>query len=402
MPKNTSLLPTVILKKGEDKRLRQGHVWVYSNEIDTEKTPLDQFFPGEEVVIETANQISLGSAYINPHSLISARLFDRKANSRLNSSLIANRIQEALRLREQLFSHPHYRLVFSESDQLPGLVIDRYGNDLVAQVNTAGMEKQKDVIILALQEVFPALNSLLWRNDNRTRQQEGLENYIAAALGKPPEVTRIEENMTSFYVPLWKGQKTGWFFDHRLNRARLKNYVHGQTILDVFCYLGGWGIQAATQGAKSVTCIDSSAFACEWTLKNASLNGVQDKVEVICEEAIISLQKLYQQKSKFDIIILDPPAYIKRRKDKKAGLRAYERLHSLAMRLLNPYGILVAGSCSMHLSNEDLDHVLRKASMQARCPLQILERGHQGPDHPIHLFIPETDYLKAVFLRRLA
>jgi len=389
------------LKKGEDKRLREGHVWVYSNEVDVKKTPLKQFQPGEEVLVKAANQDILGVAYVNPHSLIAARIFSRNPRERLNIELLSGRLRQALQLRERLFAHPYYRLAFGESDTLPGLVIDRFGEHLVAQCNTYGMDHRKTTIVEAIQEVLPATQSLLWRNDSSIRQQEGLEEEISAAFGLPPEVALVVENDTAFHLPLWKGQKTGWFFDHRMNRARLKSYVSGQTVLDVFSYLGGWGIQAARFGATQVHCVDSSALACEWIRKNAELNQVQDKVQVSCEQAIPALQNLYKAKRKFDVIILDPPAFIKKRKDHKEGLLAYQRINTLALKLLHPGGILVSGSCSMHLSYPDFIQTLLTAGSQQQCPLQILERGHQGPDHPVHLAIPETDYLKAIMMRRL-
>lgn len=394
-------LPTLQLKKGEEKRLREGHVWVYSNEVDTQKSPLKHFKPGEEVVVKAANHLALGVAYVNPHSLILARLFSRKLTDCLNVELLSARLQQALSLRESLYPQPYYRLAFAESDELPGLVIDRFGEHLVVQANTYGMDNKKEELVAAIQAVVPSVQSILWRNDSSIRQSEGLDTSVSAGLGEPPETTLIEENNTAFYVPLWKGQKTGWFFDHRLNRTRLKDYVSGQRVLDVFSYLGAWGIQAAHYGASEVHCIDSSAFACEWIVKNAALNQLQSKVQVLCEEAMTALQKLHKDKQSFDVIILDPPAFIKKRKDQKEGFLAYQRLNTLALKLLRPKGTLISASCSMHLSYEDLLKVLQRASLQAHSPLQILERGHQGPDHPVHLAIPETDYLKTVVLRRL-
>ncbi len=394
-------LPILQLKKNEDKRLREGHVWVYSNEVDIKKSPLKNFQPGEEVVVKAANQDVLGLAYVNPHSLIAARLFSRNPTDRLHVALLSERLQQALKLRESLFQKPYYRLAFGESDALPGLVIDRYGDHLAVQCNTYGMDNKKEELLSAIRAVLPTTQSLIWRNDSPIRQQEGLTSSVTAGLGEPPEIVVIEENETAFHVPLWQGQKTGWFFDHRLNRARLKDYVRGQSVLDVFSYLGGWGIQAARLGAKEVHCVDSSAFACEWISKNAALNQVQSKVQVTCEDAVTALQQLAREKKKFEVIILDPPAFIKKRKDQKEGLLAYQRLNLLALKLLTPTGILISGSCSMHLHNEDFLRLLQRASLAAHCPLQVLERGHQGPDHPIHLAIPETDYLKAIILRRL-
>jgi 23S rRNA (cytosine1962-C5)-methyltransferase len=230
---------------------------------------------------------------------------------------------------------------------------------------------------------------------------EGLETYVEAGFGTPPERVILEENDTLFSAPLWTGQKTGWFYDHRLNRSRLKDYVGDKRVLDVFSYLGGWGIQAAKYGAKEVVCLDSSASAVEWITENSRLNSVDDKVKVICDDAFDGLKNLNQTNEKFDVIILDPPAFVKKLKDKKEGLLAYQRINETALKLLAPGGVLLSCSCSMHVENDDLVQVLRRASFNAHTEIQIVERGHQAPDHPVHLAIPETDYLKMIIVRRM-
>lgn len=389
------------LKKNEERRLRAGHVWIYSNEIDIKTTPLKNFQPGQEVLVEAYDKTSLGIAYVNPHSLISARLLSRKKDESLDLDFFVRRINDAYQWRERVFSQPYYRLVFGESDALPGLVVDRFGNDLVVQINTAGMEAKKEIVIAALQQVIPSTQSILFRNDSASRQQEGLENYVIAGMGTPPEKITLIENNTKFYAPLWTGQKTGWFFDHRLNRSRLKDYATGQRVLDVFSYLGGWGIQAATFGANEVYCLDASASAVKIIRDNAELNHVSDKVKTICDDAFDGLKNLYQAKEKFNLIILDPPAFVKKLKDKKEGLLAYQRINEAALKLLQPGGLLFSCSCSMHVSEDDLIQALRRASSLAHCNLQIVERGHQAPDHPVHLAIPETDYLKMIVVRKL-
>lgn len=393
-------LSHIRLKKGEDRRIRGGHPWIYSNEIDTKVTPLKSFTAGQEVIVEAHDKTLLGVAYINPHSLIAARLFSTNPQEQLNQTFFELRIQKALALREQLFEKPYYRLIFGEGDSLPGLVVDRFADDLVVQINTAGMELKSELIVQALRSVLPNTRSILLRNDSQVREQEGLETYTKAIFGTPPEEIILEENGVQFAIPLWKGQKTGWFFDHRMNRARLKNYVAGKSVLDVFSYLGGWGIQAAVFGAKTVDCIEASKFAGELIAKNAKLNYVENKVNVITDDAFDAMKALLTQSKKYDVIVLDPPAFIKKFKDRKEGLIAYQRVNELAVKLLAENGILVTCSCSMHLAMEDLIQILERVSYRTQTPLQILERGHQGPDHPIHLLIPETDYLKAVFVRK--
>lgn len=394
-------LATLRLKNNEDRRLRMGHVWVYSNEIDTSVSPLKSFQPGQEVLVESHNKKILGVAYVNPHSLISARLFTRDINERLDVDFLIRKIKEAINVRQRLYPKPFYRLVFGDSDGLPGLIIDRYDTVFAVQLNTTGMELKKDILIEALCAAIPETTSILFRNDSLSRQYEGLESYVAAGFGTPPEQVSVDENDTQFVAPLWTGQKTGWFYDHRLNRSRLKEYAKDQQVLDVFSYLGAWGIQAAKVGAKEVTCVDSSSLSSTWIPKNAALNNVEDKVRVICDDAFTALKNLATAKKEFSLIILDPPAFIKKPKDKKEGLVAYQRINELALKLLVPNGILISCSCSMHMEYDDFIQVLRRASFNTQSQLQILERGHQAPDHPVHLSIPETDYLKMIIARKL-
>lgn len=389
-------IKTLILKKGHDRRIRSGHPWIFSNEIDTRLSPLSTFNKGEEVLVRTHDQSLVGVAYVNPHSLISARLFSRQENERLSVELLTTRLKAALALRTRLFDQPFYRLVFSEADNLPGLIVDRFDQHLVVQLNTAGMDCKQEALLQALRAVLPTVQSILLRNDSGIRLQEGLETYIKPLFGTPPETITLEENGARFLAPLHKGQKTGWFYDHRMNRARLKNYVRDQTVLDVFSYLGAWGITAALAGAKQVDCIDSSAFACDFIKQNAALNQVEDRVHIICDDAFDALKALLQSAKRYDVIVLDPPAFVKKAKDRKEGLIAYQRLNEFALKLLNPGGILISCSCSMQVTEEDMLTMLQRLAFRTQSQLQLLERGHQAPDHPRHLFIPETDYLKTL------
>ncbi|MBV8801644.1 MAG: class I SAM-dependent rRNA methyltransferase, partial [Gammaproteobacteria bacterium] len=388
------------LKKNEDRRLRAGHVWIFSNEIDTATSPLKQFSPGEEVLIEAADKSILGTAYINPNSLITARLYSRRSQEHLNEDFFAQRILSALQFRERLYAKPYYRLIFGESDGLPGLIVDRFNDVLSVQINTAGMEIKTADIITALRKTLPDIKSILLRNDSPMRLQEGLENQVVAAFGEPPEKVIVEENNALFHAPLWEGQKTGWFYDHRLNRTRLKEYVSQKRVLDIFSYLGAWGIQAANYGANEVTCIDASPLATASIKENAELNHVTDKVSIIQDDAFDALKRLITHKELFDVIILDPPAFVKKQKDRKEGLLAYQRINEMALKLLSPNGMLISCSCSMHVEYTDLVQVIRRANLKHHFNLQIIERGHQSPDHPIHLAIPETDYLKMIIVRK--
>ncbi len=391
-------LQSIRLKPKADKRLRAGHLWIYSNEIDTATTPLKQFSSGEQVVVEQASGKPLGIAYLNPNNLICGRLVSRNASILLDKSLLVHRLKIALALRERSFSEPYYRLVYGDSDGLPGLVVDRFGPILVVQISTAGMEAVKDDIVVALEQVLKPAGILL-KNDGKMRSAEGLESYVEVAAGEVPEKVSLIENNTCLLAPVFDGQKTGWFYDHRMNRARMQQYVQGKRVLDVFSYVGGWGLQAASAGAADVTCVDSSQPALDVMSEAAAMNDFEATVRGIKGDAFDTLKQLKEDDQRFDVIIVDPPAFIQKRKDTRKGEQAYERINQLAMRLLERDGLLVSASCSMHLQRDRLIDIIRSSSRKLDRQAQIIEQGHQGPDHPMHPAIPETDYLKSFFVR---
>lgn len=393
-------LKKLALNKDADRRLRAGHLWIYSNEVNTKATPLKEISLGEQVLIESAQGKALGIAYINPNNLICGRLISRDSKLILNKSLLVHRINIALSLREMMNPKPFYRLVYGDSDNLPGLVVDRFGDYCVVQITTVGMELHKEAIVEALDKCLKP-KGILFRNDGRMRSQEGLEEYTDVALGEVPDFVEIEENGVKFAVPVKTGQKTGWFYDHRANRARLADYVKGKKVLDLFSYIGGWGVQAASFGAAEVSCVDSSEFALDCVQQNAELNNVADQMVCYQGNAFDALKQFKQEQQRFDVVVLDPPAFIPKRKDQKKGLEAYRAINELAMRVLNKDGILVSASCSMHLSQNNLVDILRRTSRHLDRNLQILEQGGQTYDHPVHPAIPETEYLKAVFARVL-
>ncbi len=391
---------SVYLKKGEEKRILAGHLWVFSNEIDTGRSPLKEFAPGECVALHTHRNRFLGMAYINPHSLICARIYAYTRRP-LDRALLTERISSALKLRTSLYAKPYYRLINSEGDFLPGLVADRYGEILSVQITTAGMEAVKTDLLDVLQNMT-GVTGILLQNDNTMRALEQLTAEGEETHGNVPEQWSVYEGEAHFRITHKQSQKTGWFYDQRANRERFKHYVNNQRVLDVCSYAGGWSVSALLGGARAVMAIDASQSAIDMATANARLNGVNERFESICGKAFDVLDQLLQEKTRFDVIVTDPPAFIKRKKDFRSGLRGYEKLAQQASRLLTPEGILVSCSCSQHLSSSALQRVVQSTAHAQKRFAQVLEYGHQAPDHPIHPAMPETAYLKAIFSRLTA
>jgi 23S rRNA (cytosine1962-C5)-methyltransferase len=387
-------LPALRLKRNEDRRLNAGHLWVFSNEVDTQQTPLTKFKAGELVRVLAHNDRGLGLAYVNPQSLIAARLLETWTLP--DAAWFAARMRAARALRDRLYDVPYYRAVHGEADALPGLVIDRYGERCVAQIGTAGMELMKPLILDAAIEVLEC-ETLIFKNDGAARELEGLPSYVETARGAAAAAFVVEGGL-KFEVPLLGGQKTGWFFDQHANRRSLAKYVRaGARVLDVFSYVGAWGACAARAGAKEVLCVDSSAQALELAAKNGRANSLD--LATRKGDAFEVLAALKLERREFDLVIVDPPAFAKRRKDLPKALAAYKRLNQLAIELVAGDGILVSCSCSHHVSAEELKDAIARAARAARRHLQILELGGQAPDHPVHPSIPETGYLKGYFCR---
>lgn len=389
---------TLRLKKNEEKRLRAGHLWIFSNEVDNALTPLKEFRAGDLATVEDAKGQPMGIAYVNPDSLICARLLSRNPRTVIDESYFNRRLENALALRQRLFDQPFYRLIHGESDGLPGLVVDRFDDVLAVQTNTVGMERLQPTIFATLESMLSP-RCIVVKNTSSLRQLEGLENDTRMISGEWSGPMEIEENGIRFLVDVVGGQKTGWFFDHRSNRALAAKLAKGQRVLDLFSYTGAWGIQAAASGAAAVDCVDGSDPALAMAAENARLNGVAEKMNFIHADVFEFLKQAREERRSYDLVILDPPALIKRKKDVKAGIEAYRRLNQGALQLLAPGGILVSASCSYHLQRETLHDLLRASARHGDRHLVFIARGGQGPDHPIHPAIPETDYLKAFFCR---
>jgi 23S rRNA (cytosine1962-C5)-methyltransferase len=392
--------PALYLRRGEDARLRAGHLWVFANEVDVARSPLNSFQPGEPCAVVAANDKPLGLGYVNPHSLICARLVARGVEHPLDASLLVHRLKVALALRERLYAEPWYRLLYGESDGVPGLTLDRFDDVIVAQATTAGIERMKPQVEAAVRKVVNP-RALVWKNDAGVRALEGLPSYVEVGFGELPEALHVREGGLEFALDVLGGQKTGWFYDQRSNRDALAPFVKDARVLDMFAYLGAWGLRAAAMGARDVTSVDASAAAVQLIEQNAKANGLAGKVKAERADAFEYLHAAREQRERFDVVILDPPAFIKRRKDFKEGALAYRRINELAMQVLARDGILVTCSCSYHMPRAALLDAVQKGARHLDRTLQILQQLQQAPDHPLHPAIPETDYLKGCIGRVL-
>jgi len=391
-----SQLPSIRLKKNEERRLRGGHLWIFSNEVDIAATPLKAFGAGDLAVVESFRGQVLGIAYVNPASLICARLFTRDLHAEIDRAFFEQRLKRALRLRERVFDKPFYRLVYGESDGMPGAVVDRFGDVFVVQANTAGMEKLQEPLVAAIEALFSP-SAVVLKNTSSLRALEGLETYTRTAKGALEKPVEIEENGARFLVDPVGGQKTGWFFDHRESRAMLAKLSRGRRVLDLFSYTAAWGVQAALAGAETVDCVDGSETALALAAENGRLNGVAEKMRFVKDDVFEFLKRAREERQRYDVIVLDPPALIKRKKDVGQGVEAYRRLNQGAIQVLAPGGILVSASCSFHLQRDVLHDLLRTTARSLDRHLVFFGREGQAPDHPVHPAIPETDYLKTFF-----
>jgi 23S rRNA (cytosine1962-C5)-methyltransferase len=375
-----------------ERRLRSGHLWIYANEFGVKLGSLG-IAPGERVEILTPSGRSLGVAGMNPNVLIAARLYSAAAADFAAHDWLTRRIHAACALRRRLGVHEAGRLVFGESDGLPGLVVDRYGPVLSVQVGTAAMEALREPIadvLLALDGV----ETLVWRDDIASRALEGLPGGIALSGAEPGDPVWIEENGGRFGISPVLGQKTGWYYDQRDNRALLLPLVRGARVLDLCSYAGGWGVCAAVHGARSALCVDVSETALAAVARNAGASTVGDRVGVLRADAFEACRSLREAGERFEVVVVDPPAFVKRRKDLEEGSLAYRRLNEAALKLVAPGGLLVSCSCSHHFDEAALQQALARAALASGRNLRILRRLGQSADHPVHPAMPETFYLK--------
>ncbi|MBV8937788.1 MAG: class I SAM-dependent rRNA methyltransferase [Alphaproteobacteria bacterium] len=388
--------PSLTLLAGRHRRAEGGHPWIYSNEIAMDAAA-KTLPPGSLVTLRRADATPLGVAIFNPHTLLAARLLDRDTTRPVGRRFIARRIGRALKLRERLFAMPFYRLVHAEADGLPGLVVDRFGAVLVVQSNAVGMARLETIVLEALGELLSP-EAIVLRNDSAARELEGLPAEARVARGGLDGPVTVHENGAIFRADLLAGQKTGWFFDQRDNRRFVAALARGARVLDLYCFTGGFAVQAARAGAVAVLGVDRSEPALALAVETAQLNGVADTCSFRRAEAFAEAARLAALGERFDIVIADPPAFAKSRKDVGAALRGYRKLARLAGSVTAGGGIMFVASCSFHVGAAEFAEAVRRGLADAGRAGRILRLAGADADHPIHPALPETAYLKTLTL----
>ena len=389
-------LPVLRMLARQDRRLRAGRPWAFANELDLDAAR--DLPPGTIVNLEAANGERLGTASFNRHSLIAARLYSRQANTKLDQGFFAGALKRALALRERFFPQPFYRLVHAEGDGLPGFIIDRFNRVLTVQSNTAGAERLLPELLAALSETL-APSSVVLRHDSPVRALEGLESYIRVAAGPAPEKIDVMEGGCRFPVDLMAGQKTGWYFDLAAARGQIAALASGADMLDLFCHSGAFAVTAAKAGARHVLAVESSAPALELAAAAAAASGVAAAMEFRRADVFDELQALAAKGRRFNLVVADPPSFVKSKKELAPGARGYRKLARLAAHVVAPEGLLFIACCSHHVSAELFANEVAAGLEAAGRGGRIVAQGGAGADHPVHPHLPETAYLKHLLLQ---
>lgn len=386
--------PIIRLNKGGGARLLRGHPWGFSNEIamtaDAKALP-----PGSVVTVETHAGDAVGSAHMNPHSLIALRMLDRDPAAKVDAGWIASRLATALSWRERMFDTPYYRVVHAEADGLPGLIVDRYGDVVVIQANSAGMDRMVPMVVAAVRQVLSP-GAVVLRNDSPVRKLEGLGEDVRVVDGAVPDPALVSEGGALFPLDPMGGQKTGWFYDHRDNRAFMARLAGGARVLDLYAHTGGFGIQAAVAGASSVDLIDRAAPALAQAARAAELSGVADRITTRKADAFAALEHLVKTGEQYDIVVCDPPAFARSKKDVGPAAKAYRKLARMTAQITAPGGVLLLASCSHHMDPVSFAQQNARGLGDAEREGRLLRSAGAGPDHPSHAHLPESAYLKAM------
>ncbi len=392
--------PTVSLKQHREESLLGGHLWIFSGALQQAPHWVQ---PGGLLNVKSSTGQFVARGYYNPQTDIAIRILTHDPDEAIDEAFLQRRIRSAVELR-RVFDHAQtnaYRLVSSEGDGLPGLIVDYYDGILVVQIHTLGMERLRPLVMAALEQETGARGILL-RNDSQARKREGLEIEEASVVaGEVPELVPVRENGISFSVDVWHGQKTGLFLDQRDKRQALRKYAAGKRVLNCFSYTGGFSLYAAqTSPETRVTSVDSSVPAIDVAREQFRLNGLDpDAHRFLVADVFDYLEEAVRNDEQFDIVVLDPPAFAKSQGARTQALKAYRRLNTLGMHVLRPGGILLTCSCSGSVGMDDLLGVLSQSAQRHKRQVQLLESYTHDVDHPINLAMPETAYLKVVFCR---
>lgn len=387
----------VFIRKGAQHRIENGHPWVYQTELDYIE---GEFEPGDIVDVYNSRHRFIGRGYINPKSQIIVRILTREQEA-IDRAFFKRRIEAAWQYRQRFLDEPDYcRLVFGEADFLPALIVDKFGPYFVIQTLALGIDIYKDIIVEILEELF-APAGIYERNDVPVRELEGLEQRKGFLRGSFDTTIEVRENGIPFYADVEHGQKTGFFYDQRENRRFLKHFVQGASVLDCFCHTGSFSVHAALYGAKSVTAIDISDQAVELARRNAALNKVDDRCTFQVANAFDVLRKMTEEREKYDVVILDPPAFTKSRSNIEGAARGYKEINLRGLKLVRPGGFLVTCSCSYHMDRDLFAAIVVDAARDAKRTIRQVEYRTQAKDHPILPGAPETHYLKFLVLEVL-
>ena len=379
----------VTLKAGKEKRVWSKHPWVFRSDIDRVG---ETVHPGDIVSVLSYKGRFLAKAFYNPNSQIALRIMSYQ-DEPVDRDFIFRRVHEAVEYRRAFADLKSCRLVFAESDRLPALIVDAFGDVLVLQSLALGMEQFKqDVVDALVSELHP--KGIWERNDVPVRKLEGLEMTTGLLYGEVPDRVEISENGVRVYVDVKEGQKTGFFLDQKENRAAIAPFVKGKTVLDCFTHTGSFALHAGMYGASEVTGVDISGYACEFAAKNAELNHLEDRVHFVEANAFDLLAEKSRSGEKYGVIILDPPAFTKSKSTLGNAMRGYKEINLRAMKMISPGGYLVTCSCSQHVLPQMFRDMVLEAENDAKVLLRQVEFRTQGKDHPILPAAPETEYLK--------
>ncbi len=385
------------LQKNKDKRIKNGHLWIFSNEIEPVKEQPD---PGSVVTIHDTNNKFLGTGFYHPNSLIAVRILSKNRIT-VNAAFFQKRIQQAIDARKSILSHTNaLRLIHAESDGLPGLIVDSYDNGLVLQILSAGMENHRNTIISVIKELINP-RFIIVRNDHIMREREGLDQEKRIIAGDSNDIPlEINENSLRYIIDPLEGQKTGFYIDQRDNRLVFRKYVSkGDRVLDAFCHLGGFAINAAFAGASDVLAIDNSTPVIEQAMENFRINNAEQTITTRKADLLQYLPEMAKEKTRFDVINLDPPNFAVNRKSVGPALRGYRKIHRAALEMLNPGGILATSSCSHHITKEAFLESVTRACKDTGRRVHLVYQGSNPEDHPVLPEMPETEYLKFFIFR---